>query len=139
MTACKSSRLLPVTRMASPWIWVVTLSLVSRMKPVTCLATGVSRPCLILMTCRAWPSGEMSGSPFSTLLRLICALGELAHDHFHERADAEFVLRRQFDFIFLQLDFGVAALEIKAVGEFLFGLVDGVLDFHRVDLRNNVE
>ena len=41
--------------------------------------------------------------------------------------------------VFLQNDFPFAALEIEAVGQFLFGLVDGVLDFHRVDLRNNVE
>jgi hypothetical protein len=33
----------------------------------------------------------------------------------------------------------LAVFEIEAVGQFLFGLVDGVFDFHRVDLRNNVE
>ena len=31
------------------------------------------------------------------------------------------------------------AFKIKAVGEFLLGNVDGVLDFHRVDLRYDVE
>src|SRR5208283_3738213 len=44
------------------------------MKPVICFATVVSIPCLILMTCRAWPSGETSGPAVSTLLRLMLRL-----------------------------------------------------------------
>ena len=67
------------------------------------------------------------------------ALGELADDDFVQRGDLELVVGGEFDLGFLQHDFPFAAFEIKAVGQFLFGLVDGVLDFHRVDLRNNVE
>ncbi len=67
------------------------------------------------------------------------ALGELADDNLIQRADLELVVGGQFDFRFFQNDFPFASLEIEAVGEFLFGLVDGVLDFHGVDLRNNVE
>ena len=67
------------------------------------------------------------------------ALGELADDDLVERADFELVVGTQFDFIFIQDDFRLAAFEVKTVGQFLFGLVDGVLDLHRVDLRNNVE
>ena len=72
------------------------------------LGDGASRPSLILMTWRAWPSGEMSGLAFLHAFEADLALGEPAHDHFHERADAEFVLRRQLDFVFIELDFGVA-------------------------------
>jgi hypothetical protein len=39
----------------------------------------------------------------------------------------------------LRTGFPFAILEIKTVGQFLSGLVDGVFDFHRVDLLNNVE
>jgi len=67
------------------------------------------------------------------------ALGELADDDLIERADLEFVVGGQFNFSFLQHDFPFASLEVEAVGQFLFGLIDGILDFHRVDLRNNVE
>ena len=96
-------------------------------------------PCLILMTCRAWPSGEMSGSHCSTLLRLMPRLASLPMTISFSVRDLELVLGGELDFGFLQHDLGLAALEVEAVGEFLFGLVDGVLDFHRVDLRNNVE
>ena len=109
------------------------------MKPVICLATVVSMPCLILMTCRAWPSGETSGSACFHALQTDVAPGEPAHDDFRERFDFELVFRGEFDFVFFEDDFRFAPPEIEAVGEFLFGLVDGVLDFHRVDLRNNVE
>jgi len=62
------------------------------------------------------------------------ALGELADDHFVQRADFVVVLGGQLDLRLFQNDLGLAALEIKAVGEFLFGLVDGVFNFHGVDL-----
>ena len=67
------------------------------------------------------------------------AFGELADDHLVERADLELVVGGELDLRFFQNDLPFASLEIEAVGQFLFGLVDGVLDFHRVDLRNNVE
>ena len=67
------------------------------------------------------------------------ALGQPADDDFVERGDLELVGGGEFDFGFLQHDFPLAAFEVEAVGQFLFGLVDGVFDFHRVDLRNNVE
>src|SRR5437868_112601 len=41
------------------------------MNPVICFATVCSKPCLILITCREWPSEETSGSHLSTLLRLM--------------------------------------------------------------------
>ena len=67
------------------------------------------------------------------------ALGEPAHDNFRERADFELVRGGELDFVFFKHDFCLAALEVEAVGQFLVGLVDGILDFHRVDLGNNVE
>ena len=67
------------------------------------------------------------------------ALGELADDDLVERGDFELVGGGEFDLGFLQHNFPLAVLEIETVGQFLSGLVDGVLDFHRVDLRNNVE
>lgn len=67
------------------------------------------------------------------------ALGELADDHFVERADFEIILGAQLDLGFLQNNFRLAAFEIEAVGEFLFRLVHGVLDFHGVDLGDDVE
>jgi len=67
------------------------------------------------------------------------ASGEPAHDDFRKRLDFELVRGGELDFVFFKNDFPLAALEIKAVGQFLVGLVDAVLDFHRVDLGNNVE
>jgi len=67
------------------------------------------------------------------------ALGQLADDDFVQRGDLELVVGGEFDFRLFQNDFPFAPLEVEAVGELLFGLVDGVFDFHRVDLRNNVE
>ena len=56
-----------------------------------------------------------------------------------EGPDLEIVLGAQLDLGFFQDNFRFAPLEIEAVGELFFGLVDGVFDFHRVDLRNNIE
>ena len=67
------------------------------------------------------------------------AFGQLADDDFVERVDLELVLGGEFDFGFLQHDFPFAVFEVEAVGQFFSGLIDGVFDFHRVDLRNNVE
>src|SRR5437773_4624678 len=108
------------------------------MNPVICLAMGVSMPCLIFMICRAWPSGERSGSPLSTFLRLMPRLASLPMTI----STSALILNwssAESNFILLEDDLGVAALEIKAVGQFFFGLVDRVLDFHLVHLRNDVE
>ncbi len=67
------------------------------------------------------------------------ALGEPAHDDFRERVDFELVPGGELDFVFFENNFPCAALEVEAVGQFLVGLIDGVFDFHRVDLGNNVE
>ena len=67
------------------------------------------------------------------------AFGEFADDHFVQCADFVGILGGEFDFGFFQNNLSFAALEIEAVGEFLFGLVDGVLNFHRINLRDNVE
>jgi hypothetical protein len=67
------------------------------------------------------------------------ALGELADDHFVERAHLESVLGRKLDLGFFEDDFSLASLEIEAVGQLFFGLVDGVLDFHGIDLGGDVE
>src|SRR6266568_4792983 len=66
------------------------------------------------------------------------AFRQLADDDFDQRLDFELIFSGEFDFVFFQGDFGVGPFEIEAVGQFLPGLVDGVLDFHRVDLRNDV-
>jgi len=67
------------------------------------------------------------------------ALGEPAHDDFRERLDFELVPGGELHFVFFENNFRVAALEVEAVGQFLAGLINGVLNFHRVDLGNNVE
>ena len=58
------------------------------------------------------------------------ALGELANDHFVERSDLVIVLGGELDFGFFQDNFRLAALEIKAVGELFFGLINSILNFH---------
>ena len=67
------------------------------------------------------------------------ALGELADNDLIQRAGLVGVLGGHFNFRLFQKDFPFAALEVEAVGEFLFGLVDGVFHFHGVDLRDDVE
>src|SRR5439155_1735387 len=67
------------------------------------------------------------------------AFGEFADDDFDERLELELIFGGDLDFIFLEHDLRGAALEIEAIGQLFLGLVDRVLDFHRVDLRNNVE
>jgi len=67
------------------------------------------------------------------------AFGELSHDDFCEGLDFELVLGGEFDFVFFHNDFGITAFEIKTVGELLFGLVDGIIEFHRADLGNDVK
>src|ERR1039457_1813783 len=54
------------------------------------------------------------------------ALGEPADDDFIQRADFEIVVGGELDLGFLQHDLPLAGFEIKEVGQFLFGLVDGV-------------
>ena len=47
MTACRSSRFLLVTRISSPWIWVLTvLGPSSRISLVIFLAFSLLMPCL---------------------------------------------------------------------------------------------
>ena len=67
------------------------------------------------------------------------ALGEFVHDDFHERGHFHGVRSGELDFVFLEEDFGFAVFEIKAGGEFFFRLAYGVFQFHRTDLRNDVE
>ena len=67
------------------------------------------------------------------------ALGQFADDDFVKGGDFVMVRGRELDFVLFEEDFGIAALEIKAVGQFLFGLVDGVLNFHGTDFRYDVE
>jgi hypothetical protein len=91
------------------------------MKLVICLATAGSIPCLILMTCRAWPSGDIRLS-FFHILQADLAFGQLAHGNLRQGPDFKLVLGREFDLILFQNDFGFASLEIETVGQFLFGL-----------------
>ena len=104
---------------------------------VICLATVASRPCLILMTCRAWPRGNLRFG-LSTLFKLMFRLASRPDD-LGQRADLELILRRVLDLALVENDLSTAAFEIKAVGQFLPGLMDRVLDFHRVDVGDDVE
>ena len=55
-------------------------------------------------------------------------------------ATLELVVGGELDLGFSQHDFPFAGFEVEAVGQLLSGLIEhGVFDFHRVDLRNNVE
>ena len=67
------------------------------------------------------------------------ALGQLADDHFVEGGNFKAVRGGKLDFIFFEDDFGVGAFKIEPVGQFLFGLVDGVVNLHWIDQRNDVE
>ena len=67
------------------------------------------------------------------------ALGQPAHHHFFEGADFELVGGAEFDLVLVQDNLGVAALEVEAIGQLLLGLVDGVLDLHRVHFGDNIE
>src|SRR3990167_3049444 len=51
MAACRSSRLVPVMRTASPWMAACTFSLLSLTMPTIFLAVSLSMPCL---TCTLW-------------------------------------------------------------------------------------
>jgi hypothetical protein len=64
---------------------------------------------------------------------------QFAHDDFGQGADFELVLSAEFDLVFFKRDLGMTSFEIEPVGQFLFGLVHRVFDFHRVDLRNDIE
>ena len=66
-------------------------------------------------------------------------LGELAHHDLSEGLHLKGVVGGKFDLVFIQDDLGLAALEIEAVDQLLVGNVDGILDFHRVHLRDDIE
>ena len=76
---------------------------------------------------------------FFDIFQADIALGQLAHDDFSQGANFELVLGGKFYLIFFEDDFSGAAFEIETVGQLFFCLVDGILDFHRVYLRNNIE
>lgn len=67
------------------------------------------------------------------------ALGQFSDHHVHERFHSERVLRGQFDFVFFKKDFRRAVFEIKPSGQFFARLIDGIFNFHGVNLGNNVE
>src|SRR5690606_16845581 len=64
ITACRSSRFLPVTRSLSPLTWVSTLSLEPLISAWIFLARSRSMPCLTVIFCRA-PATLVSTSPNS--------------------------------------------------------------------------
>jgi len=66
-------------------------------------------------------------------------LGQFVDDDFMQGAHLEFIVRRQLDFVLIENDLRFASFEIKSRCQFLFGLVDRVLDFHRAHFRNNVK
>ena len=66
-------------------------------------------------------------------------LGHFVDNDFMQGAHLEFVVRRQLDFVLVENDLRFASLEIKPRCQFLFGLVDRVLDLHRAHFRNNVK
>jgi hypothetical protein len=68
--------------------------------------------------------------PAVHILQAAQALGEFAHDNLIQRRDFELVLGGKLDFIFLEDDLRLGTFEIEAIGQFFFGLVHGVLDFH---------
>ncbi len=67
------------------------------------------------------------------------ALGQFTDDDFVQRRDLELVLGGEFDFVFFEHDFCLRAFEIKAGSQFFFGLVDGILDFHRADFGDDIK
>src|SRR6185503_4933382 len=67
------------------------------------------------------------------------SLRELAEDNFSERLDLELVVGGQLDFVLIENNFGLGALEIEPIGEFFLRDVHAVLDFHRVHLGDDVE
>ncbi len=57
------------------------------------------------------------------------ALGELSHHDFTQDFDFVFILGTQLDGFFVERDFGGGILEVKAGGDFFFGLGKGVFHF----------
>jgi hypothetical protein len=127
MAACKSSRLAPVTRTASPWMAACTLSLLSLMR------RGFS-----------WPSSVFDAvAHLDHLLDLVAAhllhvahvqeahvhiaLGELVAQDVLDLGELEVGVAKQGDFLVFQLNGGRGALEVKSGGDFLGGVVDRVL------------
>jgi hypothetical protein len=108
------------------------------LKKIICIHGEESQCLAHAETLRAMkPKAEVIVPEYKQVVEI--SFGQPADDDFVERGDLELVGGGEFDFGFLQHDFPLAAFEVEAVGQFLFGLVDGVFDFHRVDLRNNVE
>jgi len=73
------------------------------------------------------------------VLKADLTLGQLGEHHLMERANAELVFGGEIDLVFVERDFRRGSFEVKPVGQLFFGLVDGVLQFHGTDLRNNVK
>ncbi len=92
------------------------------------------------MLCRACPNGETSGSSCSTLFMLMPRLASLP-----SMISLSVVTLNSLSAVSLMISVFSRAIshllffEIKTVGQFLFGLVHRILDFHRVDLRDDVE
>src|SRR6516164_3593754 len=67
------------------------------------------------------------------------AFGNLADDNLHQRLQLERVVGGEFDLVFFEHDFRRGPFEIETVGQFFPGHIHGVLDFHRVDLADDIE
>lgn len=67
------------------------------------------------------------------------ALGQLGHDNLHQRLDLELVLGGELDLVFLESNLRLASLEVETIGQFFFGSIHRVLDFHRVDLTDDIK
>ena len=67
------------------------------------------------------------------------ALRALRHEQIHHLLELELVVGVQGEREVAELHAGIGTLEIEAVGDLLVGLIDRVLELHRVDFRRDVE
>lgn len=72
-------------------------------------------------------------------LRVYAPFGEPGFDNVQQNLQLESVFRFYHDLLFRLHELVPGVFEVKSRGYFFSGLIDGILDLHRIDLGNNVE
>ena len=144
MAPCRSSRLAPLTRTASPWIAACTLSLLCLISPWMLLAdfavdAGLHRHHLLdLVAAHLLELGAQVEEA-----HVDAALAELGQQHVAHLADLEIAvgIERERALLALvgELDAGIGALEVEARADLLVALLDGVAQFDQIGFEDGVE
>ena len=139
IAACRSSFLAPETRTASPWIEACTLSFASLSSFCDRLALVLRHADLDGDRLLHLVAGDLLDRAELEAAHVDVALGHAAAQHVGHLAELELVVGEHRQHQLGLLDARVRALEVEAVGDFLVGLLDRVLHFLAVDLRDDVE